>query len=64
MGSWQRLGMFHRVSEIQNNCFESRMEAVEGEIHCCVFCDNTMWWVKLDADGTMKKGCESMIWNP
>eukprot|EP00957_Ditylum_brightwellii_P188812 14372254-Ditylum_brightwellii.AAC.1 len=42
MGSWQRLGMFYRVSEVQNS------GVVQG-------------WVKLDADGTLKKGCKSLL---
>eukprot|EP00957_Ditylum_brightwellii_P054229 4106653-Ditylum_brightwellii.AAC.1 len=41
------------------------MGAVEGGVRCCMFCDRgVQGWVKLEADCTMKKGCESMLQNP
>eukprot|EP00957_Ditylum_brightwellii_P110696 8441893-Ditylum_brightwellii.AAC.1 len=65
MGSWQRLGMFYQVFEVQNTGFKSWKGVVKGGIHCCEFCDRAVrGWVKLDADGTMKKGCKSLLWNP
>eukprot|EP00957_Ditylum_brightwellii_P065627 4977330-Ditylum_brightwellii.AAC.1 len=65
MGSWQRLGMFCQVSEVQKTGFKSWTVVVEGGICCCAICNNCVrGWVKLDADGTMKKGCESMLQNP
>eukprot|EP00957_Ditylum_brightwellii_P189490 14423277-Ditylum_brightwellii.AAC.1 len=65
VGSWQRLGMFCRVSEVQNTRFDSRTGAVEGGVRCCAFCDRGVrGWAKLEADGTMKKGCKSMLRNP
>eukprot|EP00957_Ditylum_brightwellii_P152117 11582006-Ditylum_brightwellii.AAC.1 len=65
MGSWQRLGMFHQVSEVQNSWFGSWMGVVEGGVCCCMSCDRAVQeWVKLDADGTMKKGCKSKLQNP
>eukprot|EP00957_Ditylum_brightwellii_P112106 8547730-Ditylum_brightwellii.AAC.1 len=63
MGSWQRLGIFCEVSEVQNTGFESWTGVVEGGICCCAFCDRDVQWVKLDADNTLKKGCKSMLRN-
>eukprot|EP00957_Ditylum_brightwellii_P135752 10352679-Ditylum_brightwellii.AAC.1 len=52
--------MFCQVLEVQNTRFKSQTGAVEGGVHCCASCDRAMWeWVKLDADGTVKKVCES-----
>eukprot|EP00957_Ditylum_brightwellii_P051372 3895968-Ditylum_brightwellii.AAC.1 len=57
--------MFRRVSEVQNTWFESRTGAVEGGVRCCAFCDRCVQgWVMLEADGTMLKGCKSMLQNP
>eukprot|EP00957_Ditylum_brightwellii_P133086 10147891-Ditylum_brightwellii.AAC.1 len=41
------------------------MGAFEGEVCCCEFCDRgVQGHVDLDAGGTMKKGCKSMLQNP
>eukprot|EP00957_Ditylum_brightwellii_P014146 1065855-Ditylum_brightwellii.AAC.1 len=65
MVGWQRLGIFCQVLEVRNTGFKSQMGAIEGGIPCCAFCDKCVGgWVKLDDDGTMKKGYKSKIWNP
>eukprot|EP00957_Ditylum_brightwellii_P205077 15342161-Ditylum_brightwellii.AAC.1 len=65
MGSWQKLGVFCQVSEVQATQFESCIGAVEGGARCYVPCDRAVWgWVKLDAEGTMKKGCKLKLQNP
>ena len=56
----------HFLSSIRSpkTGFDSRMGAVEGGVHCCVFCDRgVQGWAKLEADSTMQKGCESMLQN-
>eukprot|EP00957_Ditylum_brightwellii_P202019 15328227-Ditylum_brightwellii.AAC.1 len=57
--------MFCQVSEVRNTGFESQMGAVEGGVCCCAFCDrDAQGSVKLNADGTMYKGCKPMRRNP
>eukprot|EP00957_Ditylum_brightwellii_P068235 5180208-Ditylum_brightwellii.AAC.1 len=57
--------MFFQTLEVGNSGFESWMGAVEGVDCCCAFFNRgVQGWVKLDADGTMYKERESMLWNP
>eukprot|EP00957_Ditylum_brightwellii_P039836 3015963-Ditylum_brightwellii.AAC.1 len=57
--------MFRQVLEVRNPGFKSQMGVVEGGICCSAFHDRVvMGWVNLDTDGTMKKGCKSLLWNP
>eukprot|EP00957_Ditylum_brightwellii_P183394 13969811-Ditylum_brightwellii.AAC.1 len=53
------------IKNYQKLTFKTWAGVVAGGVCCCATCDRAeQGWVKLDADGTMKKGCEPKLQNP